>query len=87
MTVFRAWKTPSSDTHNFGRVAMKNDFPHHIYVAALLVLAAGAFAMTIGIVLGEPAVMQQLLNAFLSAFSVGVLAVIGYAVHAKLGED
>jgi hypothetical protein len=42
--------------------------------------------MTIGIVSRKPSVMQ-LLNAFLSAFSVGVLTVIGYAVRTKMGED
>jgi hypothetical protein len=66
---------------------MPNKFPHNIYLAAALVLFAGACAMTIGIAYGEQTVMTKILEAFLQAFSVGVVALVGYAVHSKREED
>jgi hypothetical protein len=66
---------------------MRNTFPHNSYLAAALVLAAGGFALTVGVVSGDSASMTKLLEAFLQAFSVGVIALVGYAVHSKREED
>jgi hypothetical protein len=66
---------------------MRNTVPHNSYLAAALVLAAGGFALTVGVVSGDSAAMTKLLEAFLQAFSVGVIALVGYAVHSKREED
>jgi hypothetical protein len=66
---------------------MHNAFPHNSYLAAALVLAAGGFALTIGIVSGESAAMTKLLDAFLQAFGAGMITLVAYAVHSKHEED
>jgi hypothetical protein len=66
---------------------MRNAFPHNIYLAAALILAAGGFALTIGIVSGESATMAKLVEAFLQAFSAGMVMLVAYAVHSKQEED
>jgi hypothetical protein len=66
---------------------MHKAFPHNSYLAAALVLAAGGFALTVGILSGDFAAMTKLLETFLQAFGVGAIALVGYAVHSKREDD
>jgi hypothetical protein len=53
---------------------MHKAFPHNSYLAAALVLAAGGFALTVGILSGDSAAITKLLETFLQAFGVGAIA-------------
>jgi hypothetical protein len=56
-------------------------------VAAALILAAGGFALTVGIISGDKAMMDRLLEAFLMAFSAGMVAIVAYTFPSKQKED
>jgi hypothetical protein len=56
-------------------------------VAAALILAAGGFALTVGIISGDKAMMDRLLEAFLMAFSARMVAIVAYTFPSKQKED
>jgi len=65
---------------------MNNAFPHTYFMASALVLASGGFAMTAAILAGDYAAMDKLLNAYLEAFGAGMVTLVGFAVHRRIGH-
>jgi hypothetical protein len=68
------------------RIEMKQPFPHTYFLASALVLASGGMAMTTAVLSGDHDAMLKLLDTYIDAFGTGVLALVGFAVHAKLNE-
>jgi len=65
----------------------KQAFPHRDYLIAASALAFGGFAMTAGIISGEMAEMHRLVDHYLYALRMLVLALIGYAIVSSNEED
>lgn len=66
---------------------MGNTFPHRIYLSAAVALAAGGFAMTAGIISGDPSELHRLIDTYLYGFRLTVIAVIGVSVFKQIRED
>jgi hypothetical protein len=66
---------------------MRPSFPHRDYLAAALVLATGGFALTAGIISGESAMIEKLVEAFLMTFTGGMAAVAVLSNRSKHEKD
>jgi len=66
---------------------MFSAFPHRLYLSAAIALASGGLAMTAATMSGDPADVHVLLIAYLSAYRVTVIAVIGASIYKLLKEN
>jgi hypothetical protein len=74
----------ATDTPTEGYRNMNTRNIHLYFMASVLVLASGGFAMTAAILAGDYAAMDKLLNGYLYGYTGGIAALVGYAVHRRI---
>jgi hypothetical protein len=62
-------------------------FPHRLYLSTAVALASGGFAMTAAVISGDADAMQRLLNAYIWAYRIAVVGVVGVALFRLLKGD
>jgi hypothetical protein len=79
--VFRCRKSLSAiaDQRTFGRT-------HRLYLCAA-VLATAGYAMTAGIISGDPGELLRLIEAYLNELRILIIAVVGSALYSRFKED
>jgi hypothetical protein len=65
----------------------KQAFPHREYLIAASAFAFGGYAMTAGIISGDLTELHRLVDHYLYALRILVLALVGYAIVSNTDED